>query len=185
MAELDAIKMVRIAGRTAPRLGKHDPCRPCQRRRDRSHPHVPCPSRGDPGGRVADELTLHIVTYGGFTEAGDSDLTDAEIRAQGRHRSAKGAPRYASGPLSRATRGRKSGAPRARRAKRHENRMVLFVRRNNSPLVMWQTADEAIEHSSSAWKASDKAMKSMKVSTFRGPESGLLGLNLKLARATK
>lgn len=32
---------------------------------------------------------------GGFTEAADSDLTDAEIRAQGLHRSAMVLPRYA------------------------------------------------------------------------------------------
>jgi hypothetical protein len=31
----------------------------------------------------------------GFTEAADSDLTDAEMRARGRHKSAKVLPRYA------------------------------------------------------------------------------------------
>ena len=31
----------------------------------------------------------------GFTEAADADLSDAEIRAQGRHKSAKVLPRYA------------------------------------------------------------------------------------------
>jgi hypothetical protein len=34
---------------------------------------------------LRDELTFTSFRHGGFTEAADSDLTDAEIRAQGRH----------------------------------------------------------------------------------------------------
>ena len=44
---------------------------------------------------LRDELTFTSFRHGGFTEAADADLTDAEIRAQGRHRSAKVLPRYA------------------------------------------------------------------------------------------
>jgi hypothetical protein len=44
---------------------------------------------------LRDELTFTSFRYGGFTEAADSDLTDAEMRAQGRHKSAKMLPRYA------------------------------------------------------------------------------------------
>jgi hypothetical protein len=40
-------------------------------------------------------LSFTSFRHGGFTEAADSDLTDAEIRAQGRHKSAKVLPRYA------------------------------------------------------------------------------------------
>jgi hypothetical protein len=43
---------------------------------------------------LRDELSFTSFRHGGFTEAGDADLTDTEIRAQGRHRSAKVLPRY-------------------------------------------------------------------------------------------
>jgi hypothetical protein len=60
----------------------------------------------------------------------EGGLTDAEIRAQGRHRSAKVLPRYAKRTMKQG----KSGAPLARRAMRHENKTALFVRRSNSRL---------------------------------------------------
>ena len=44
---------------------------------------------------LRDELTFTSFRHGGFTEAADADLSDAEIRAAGRHRSAKVLPRYA------------------------------------------------------------------------------------------
>jgi hypothetical protein len=44
---------------------------------------------------LRDELTFTSFRHGGFTEAADSDLTDAEMRAQGRHKSAKVLPTYA------------------------------------------------------------------------------------------
>jgi hypothetical protein len=44
---------------------------------------------------LRDELTFTGFRHGGFTEGADSDLTDAELRAQGRHRSATVLPRYA------------------------------------------------------------------------------------------
>lgn len=40
-------------------------------------------------------LTLTSFRHGGFTEGADSDLTDAELRAIGRHKNAKTLPRYA------------------------------------------------------------------------------------------
>jgi hypothetical protein len=40
------------------------------------------------------ELTFTYFRHGGFTEAADSDLSDAETRA-GRHKSVKMLPRYA------------------------------------------------------------------------------------------
>jgi hypothetical protein len=47
------------------------------------------------GAGLRDELTFTSFRHGGFTEAADADLTDAEIRAQGRHKSARVLPRYA------------------------------------------------------------------------------------------
>jgi hypothetical protein len=44
---------------------------------------------------MRDELSFTSFRHGGFTEAADADLSDAEIRAQGRHKSAKVLPRYA------------------------------------------------------------------------------------------
>ncbi len=44
---------------------------------------------------LRDELTFTSFRHGGFTEAADADLTDAEMRAQGRHKSAKVLPTYA------------------------------------------------------------------------------------------
>jgi hypothetical protein len=44
---------------------------------------------------LRDELSFTSFRHGGFTESADADLSDAEIRAQGRHKSAKVLPRYA------------------------------------------------------------------------------------------
>lgn len=41
------------------------------------------------------ELSFTSFRHGGFTEGADSDLTDAELRAAGRHRSARQLPAYA------------------------------------------------------------------------------------------
>ena len=44
---------------------------------------------------LRDALTFTSFRHGGFTEAADSDLSDAEMRAAGRQKSAKVLPRYA------------------------------------------------------------------------------------------
>src|SRR5262249_30096598 len=44
---------------------------------------------------LRDELTFTSFRHGGFTEAADADLSDAEMRAAGRHKSAKVLPTYA------------------------------------------------------------------------------------------
>ena len=44
---------------------------------------------------LRDELTFTSFRHGGFTEAADADLSDAEMRAEGRHKSAKVLPNYA------------------------------------------------------------------------------------------
>ena len=53
--------------------------------------------RGELIRHLEEALTLAFTSFrrGGFTEAADADLSDAEIRAQGRHKSAKVLPRYA------------------------------------------------------------------------------------------
>jgi len=44
---------------------------------------------------LRDELCFASFRHGGFTEGADSDLSDAELRAAGRHRSARQLPTYA------------------------------------------------------------------------------------------
>jgi len=45
--------------------------------------------------RLREELSFTSFRHGGFTEGADSDLTDAELRAAGRHRSSRQLPTYA------------------------------------------------------------------------------------------
>jgi len=44
---------------------------------------------------IRQELSFTSFRHGGFTEGADSDLTDAELRAAGRHRSSRQLPTYA------------------------------------------------------------------------------------------
>jgi hypothetical protein len=44
---------------------------------------------------LRDELSFTSFRHGGFTEGADADLTDAELRAAGRHHSARQLPTYA------------------------------------------------------------------------------------------
>jgi hypothetical protein len=96
MAELDAIKRDRIGGLML--------CRDWGDRRPR--PTWPRPNDPDLthmsrkvkeimlAAGLRPELTFTSFRHGGFTEAGDAGLTDAQIRAQGRHKSAKVLPKY-------------------------------------------------------------------------------------------
>jgi hypothetical protein len=112
-AELDAIKRERIGG--------------LMLRRDWGE-RIPWPSQsGDltlmrhkiksiiRAAGLRDVLSFTSFRHGGFTEAADADLTDAEIRAQGRHRSAKVLPRYAKRTMKQV----EAGA-RKRRAEREQ-----------------------------------------------------------------
>lgn len=96
MAELDAIKRERIGGLML-----------CRDWGDRSPwPTIPKPDEIDlthmsrkvkeiiRAAGLRDELSFASFRHGGFTEAGDAELTDREIMAQGRHKSAKVLPRY-------------------------------------------------------------------------------------------
>ena len=44
--------------------------------------------------KLRDELSFSSFRHGGFTEAGDAEMTDREIMAQGRHKSPKVLSRY-------------------------------------------------------------------------------------------
>jgi hypothetical protein len=44
---------------------------------------------------LRDELSFTSFRHGGFTEGADADMMDAELRATGRHRSARQLPTYA------------------------------------------------------------------------------------------
>ncbi|HUC51998.1 MAG TPA: hypothetical protein VMA30_21635 [Xanthobacteraceae bacterium] len=101
MAELDAIKGSSVVGIDGLMF-----------RRDHAHRRgkVPLPwitPRGDldyfrgvvkdiiRAAGLRDELSFTSFRHGGFTEGADADMTDAELRAAGRHRSARQLPTYA------------------------------------------------------------------------------------------
>src|SRR5215831_16717168 len=44
--------------------------------------------------KLRDDLSFSSIRHDGFTEGADADLTDAELRAAGRHRSARQLPTY-------------------------------------------------------------------------------------------
>lgn len=96
MAELDALKQDRIAGLMFRRdwNQKPWPTIPREGEIDLTHMHRMV-KRVIRAAGLRSELTFTSFRHGGFTEAADSDLTDAEMRALGRHKSAKVLPKYA------------------------------------------------------------------------------------------
>ena len=56
---------------------------------------------------MRDELTFTSFRHGGFTEAADADLSDAQMRAAGRHKSAKVLPSYAKRTMKQVVEGAK------------------------------------------------------------------------------
>jgi hypothetical protein len=109
MAELDAIKRTRIAGLMLRRdWGQHAawPTWPKEDEVDLTHMSRKVKEVIRAAG-LRDELTFTSFRHGGFTEAADADLTDAEIRAQGRHKSAKVLPRYAKRTMKQVAEGAK------------------------------------------------------------------------------
>lgn len=56
---------------------------------------------------MRDELTFTSFRHGGFTEGADADLNDAELRAMGRHKSAKVLPIYAKRTMKQVAAGAK------------------------------------------------------------------------------
>lgn len=91
MAELDAIKKTRIAG--------------LMLRRDWA----------SNAAGLRDELSFASFRHGGFTEAGDAELTDQELMAQGRHKSRRCSASTSSGPMRQVAKGlQKRHAERAK-----------------------------------------------------------------------
>lgn len=96
MAELDTIKRERIGGLML--------CRDWGDRR----PWPTWPRPGEPdlthmsrkvkevirAAGLRDDMTFTSFRHGGFTEMGDADLTDTQIRAQSQHTSSKVMPKY-------------------------------------------------------------------------------------------
>ena len=80
---------------------------------------------------LRDELSFTSFRHGGFTEAADADLSDAEIRARSRHRSAKVLPRYAKRTMKQMGSGTKK-----RREMGGERELTVNICQNaRSPLV--------------------------------------------------
>jgi hypothetical protein len=91
MAELDTVKRARIAGLMLRRdWGQHAPWPtwPKEDEVDLTHMSRKVKEVIRAAGLRA-ELTFTSFRHGGFTEAGDAELTDRELMAQGRHRSSK------------------------------------------------------------------------------------------------
>jgi hypothetical protein len=105
MAELDAVKRERIGG--------------LMLRRDWGDQRPWPTDRGDLGqmsrtvkkiiraSGLRDKLTFTSFRHGGFTEGADAGLSDAELRAQGRHKSAKVLPTYAKRTMKQVATGAK------------------------------------------------------------------------------
>ena len=97
MAELDAIKRERIGGLMLRRdWGERAPWPtwPTPENTDLTHMSRKVKEIIRAAG-LREELTFTSFRHGGFTEAADADLSDAQMRAQGRHKSAKVLPTYA------------------------------------------------------------------------------------------
>jgi hypothetical protein len=101
MAELDALKQSNVVGIDGLMFRRDHP----HRRGAMAVPWIT--SRGEldylrsvvkkiiRAAGLRDELSFTSFRHGGFTEGADADMTDAELRAAGRHRSASQLPTYA------------------------------------------------------------------------------------------
>jgi hypothetical protein len=105
MAELDALKRERIGGLMLCRdWGERIPWAAASGDLDLMRRKV---KRIIRSAGLRDELSFTSFRHGGFTEAADADLSDAEIRAQGRHKSTKVLPRYAKRTMKQVMEGAK------------------------------------------------------------------------------
>jgi hypothetical protein len=98
-AELDAIKRERIAGLMIRRdWGDRAPWPTWPKPDEPDHVDLTMVSKKVKeiirAAGLRDNLTFTSFRHGGFTEMGDAELTDRQIRAQGRHKSTKVLPRY-------------------------------------------------------------------------------------------
>ena len=114
MAELDAINRERIGGLMLTRDWGERGSWPTGDNADLTHMSRKAKEIIRAAG-LRDELTFTSFRHGGFTEAADADLSDAQMRAQGRHKSAKVLPTYAKRTMRQV-----AGGARKRRATREE-----------------------------------------------------------------
>jgi hypothetical protein len=99
MAELDVIKRERIAGLMIRRdWGERAPWPPWPFADKPDHVDLSLIGKKTKeimkAAGLRAELTFASFRHGGFTEMGDAELSDPQIRAQGRHKSTKILPRY-------------------------------------------------------------------------------------------
>ena len=83
---------------------------------------------------LRDELTFTSFRHGGFTEGADADLSDAELRAQARHKSSKVLPKYAKRTMRQVAAGAKK--------RRSADKSGTFVRMSSSPPVRMREAQQ-------------------------------------------
>jgi hypothetical protein len=123
MAELDAVKKKRIGGLMLRRdWGQHAPWPtwPKEDEIDLTHMSRKVKEVIRAAG-LRDELTFTSFRHGGFTEAGDAELTDRELMAQGRHKSPRCLASTSSGPRAKLLRASGSATPREQMADRCRN----------------------------------------------------------------
>jgi hypothetical protein len=98
MAELDEIKKTTVSGLVFRRDHAHRRCRTplpwITEKKDLRYLREVVKEIIRAAG-LREELSFTSFRHGGFTEGADSDLTDAELRAAGRHRSSRQLPTYA------------------------------------------------------------------------------------------
>jgi hypothetical protein len=96
MADLDHIKKTRIAGLMLRRdWGKHDPWPTWPKEDEIDLSLMRHRVKGViRAASLRDDLSFTSFRHGGFTEAGDAELTDRELMAQGRHKSPKVLGKY-------------------------------------------------------------------------------------------
>ena len=107
MTELDAIKRERIGGIMLRRdWGDRAPWPTWPTPGEIDLTHMSCKVKEIiRAAGLRDELTFTSFRHGGFTESADAGLSDAQMRAQGRHRSAKSLPPYAKRTMKQVAKG--------------------------------------------------------------------------------
>ena len=140
MAELDAIKRERIGGLMLCRdWGDRRPWPTWPQPDRRSDPHEPQGKEIIRAAGLREELTFTSFRHGGFTEAGDAELTDREIMAQGRHKSARYCPSTSSAPCGRSRPAPKNGAQCERTPDNCQNERQPACQ--NGPMTMAQVLE--------------------------------------------
>jgi hypothetical protein len=121
MAELDAMKKERIGGLMFRRDWDQKPWPTTPREGEVDLTHMSrMVKRVVVAAGLRQALTFTSFRHGGFTEAADSDLSDPEMRALGRHKSAKVLPKYAKRTMKQVA----AGAQKRRRTRTERGQNV-------------------------------------------------------------